>query len=423
MQDLGRNSQMTAPPDRVIVLPEANSSLPLKGDFERMARRRFQNPKPFREGAWWWIFVRRDVFSGGKPSRRKERVKLAPATMPEREARKVAAECLRPLNQGLESIGSATNFTTYVNDTYIPVVLPLMATTTQSRSRGVIQNYLLPAFGNACLRDLGTLQLQRYLSGMTGSGLSHESKDKIRDVLSSVLGSAVRYQLLVKNPMEGVQLPPGTIGKRVRKPNITLEQFDELVKLIPEPYATMVYVAVYSGLRVSELIGLRWNDVGFDSLMVDERCCRGDWSAPKSEASNAPVAVQRHVIERIHSLKLKTVTVRAGTAVRRYKLVKSDGPDHLVFQSVRDGKPMRDNNILSRFIKPAARKLGLSFINWRCLRTSYGTWLKREGADMKDIQGQMRHSRISTTMDIYVQDIPESRRRAVEKLPLPTTVQ
>src|SRR5215472_1574005 len=63
------------------------------------------------------------------------------------------------------------------------------------------------------------------------------------------------------------------------------------------------------------------------------------------------------------------------------------------------------------------------FVNWRCLRTSYGTWLKRHGADMKDIQGQMRHSRISTTMDIYVQDIPESRRRAVEKLPAPATVQ
>jgi integrase len=237
------------------------------------------------------------------------------------------------------------------------------------------------------------------------------------------MGSAVRFQLLVKNPMEGVQLPPGRIGKRIRKPNITSEQFDELVKLIPEPYATMVYVAVYSGLRVSELIGLRWNDVGFDSLMVDERCCRGDWSSPKSEASNAPVAVQRHVIERIHALKLKTVSVRAGNAVRRYQLIKSHGPDDLVFQSVRDGKPMRDNNILSRFIKPAARKLGLDFVNWRCLRTSYGTWLKREGADMKDIQGQMRHSRMSTTADIYVQDIPESRRRAVEKLPLPTKVQ
>jgi integrase len=185
----------------------------------------------------------------------------------------------------------------------------------------------------------------------------------------------------------------------------------------------MLYVAVYSGLRVSELIGLRWNDVGHDSLMVDERCCRGDWSARKSEAGNAPVAVQRHVIERIHSLKLRTVEVRTGRATRRYRLVKSDAPDDLVFQSVKKGKPMRDNNILSRFIKPAARKLGLAFVNWRCLRTSYGTWLKREGADMKDIQGQMRHSRICTTMDISVQDIPEPRRRAVERLPLPATVQ
>jgi len=221
--------------------------------------------------------------------------------------------------------------------------------------------------------------------------------------------------------MEGVLLPPNRRGKRITKPYITPEQFDQIVAAIPEPYATMVYVAVYSGLRVSELIGLRWNDVGYDCLMVDERYSRGDWSAPKSEASNAAVAVQQHVIERIHALKLKTVSVRAGRAVRRYKAVKSGGPNDLVFQSVKDGKAMRDNNILTRFIKPAARKLGLGFVNWRCLRTSYGTWLKRHGADMKDIQGQMRHSRISTTMDIYVQDIPESRRRSVEKLPVPTT--
>ena len=49
-------------------------------------------------------------------------------------------------------------------------------------------------------------------------------------------------------------------------------------------------------------------------------------------------------------------------------------------------KPMRDNNILTRFIKPAARKLGLDFVNWRCLRTSHATWLKMVGADVKDAQ-------------------------------------
>jgi hypothetical protein len=51
----------------------------------------------------------------------------------------------------------------------------------------------------------------------------------------------------------------------------------------------------------------------------------------------------------------------------------------LVFQSVRNGKPMRDNNILSRFIKPAGRKLGLGFVNWRCLRTSWATWAIEAG--------------------------------------------
>ena len=81
----------------------------------------------------------------------------------------------------------------------------------------------------------------------------------------------------------------------------------------------MVHVAVYSGLRVSELIGRReWGDVGEDSLMVDERYCRGDWSAPKSEASNAAVAVPLHVIERINRLKLLTIDGRCGRAVRKY---------------------------------------------------------------------------------------------------------
>jgi len=160
-----------------------------------------------------------------------------------------------------------------------------------------------------------------------------------------------------------------------------------------------------------------------DFLMVDERYCRGDWSAPKSEASNAAVAVPRHVIERIHALKLRTVIVRAGRARRKYKVVKADGPDDLVFQSVKAGRPMRDNNILVRHIKPAARKVGLGFVNWRCLRTSYGTWLKKHGADMKDIQGQMRHAQMSTTANIYVQDIPESRRRVVDRLPVPLLLQ
>lgn len=137
---------------------------------------------------------------------------------------------------------------------------------------------------------------------------------------------------------------------------------------------------------------------------------------PKTDSSAATIGVSPEVIARILRLKNLTVEIRAGLAIREYKLVKSDGPDDLVFQSVKDGKPMRDNNVLKRFIKPAARKLGLPFVNWRCLRTSHATWLVQAGADPKSVQGQMRHSRISTTMDIYAQIVPAAQRRAIEKL-------
>ncbi len=268
-----------------------------------------------------------------------------------------------------------------------------------------------------CLRELTTLAIQRYISGLAFSPLSHESKDKIRDVLSSILSSAVQYGLLVRNPAENVRLPAERRGKRTSKPIVTPAQFDSLLAKIPEPYATMVYVAIYTGLRVSELAGLRWNDIHEDSITVDERYCRGDWGAPKSEASNATIGVNRCVIERIHRLKLLSVQVRAGRAVRTFKVVKADGPEDLVFQSLQDGKkPIRDNNVLTRYLKPAGRALGMPWLNWRCLRTSHATWLKLAGADVKDAQAQMRHSRASTTLDIYQQFVPESQMRVVERL-------
>jgi len=83
---------------------------------------------------------------------------------------------------------------------------------------------------------------------------------------------------------------------------------------------------------------------------------------------------------------------------------------------VSTGAPIRKDNILTRHIKPAARKLGLDFVNWQVLRRSFATHLKRMGADVKDAQNLMRHSRASTTLDVYQQFIPESQRRVADRL-------
>lgn len=376
-----------------------------------MARRRFQDPIPKREGNFWYLLCWQDSFSEGVRTRKRQRKKLAPASMPEREVRKIAAELLRPLNQGLISIGSAVTFDEYVDTEYIPMTLPLLSSSTQDCYRGVIRKYLLPTFGDLCLRDLTPRALQRYFSTLA---IPYPSIVKVRDALSSVLNSSVP-DFLVKNPLDGLRLPKDKRGRR-RKPTLTPEQFNKLVQLVAEPYATMLYVAVWTGLRVSELIGLRWRCMHADAISIEERYCRGDWSVPKTAASAVTIGVSPEVIARILRLKNLTVEIRAGRATRAYKLVKLAGPDDLVFQSVQAGKPMNDQNVLKRHIQPAARALGLSFVTWRCLRTSHATWLVQAGADPKSVQGQMRHSRISTTMDIYAQIVSTAQRQAIEKL-------
>ncbi len=375
-----------------------------------MARRRFQSPQPFKEGQFWWLRVWDTNLAG---SRKRQRIKLAPADMPLREVQKIAEEKLRPVNQGLILTGSAMNFNEFVTNTYIPTYLPLLSSSTRSSYQGIIAKYLEPRFGRLCLRDLTRLTLQQYFSGMAGK--SYPTTSKIRDVLSSILRSAVDIDYLVKSPMEGLRLP---LDKRPRqpKPTITPKNFNKVVDLMAEPYATMLYVAVWTGLRVSELIALKWRCIHADSITIEERFCRGDWSVPKTQASAATIGVSPEVIARILRLRSLSAEVRAGRAIRQYKLVKSDDPDSLVFQSVKDGRPMNDQNILKRHIQPAARKLGLPFVNWRCLRTSHATWLVQAGADPKSVQGQMRHSRIQTTMEVYAQIVPAAQRRALEKL-------
>lgn len=402
---------MPEPEAKSCMLAGEATSRASHGDYETMARRRFQSPKPFKEGQFWWLRVWDTNLAG---SRKRQRIKLAPADMPLREAQKIAEEKLRPVNQGLILTGSAINFNDFVTGTYIPTYLPLLSSSTQDSYRGVLSKYLEPRFSRLCLRDLTRLTIQQYFSGMAGK-VPYPTVSKIRDALSSILRSAVDVDYLIKNPMDGLRLP---LDKRPRqpKPTITPEQFHGLLELVPEPYASMLFVSVWTGLRVSELIGLKWHCIHADSITVEERFCRGDWSVPKTQASAATIGVPAEVINRIARLKSLTVEVRAGRAIRKHKLVKSAGPDDLVFQSVQDGKPMNDQNILKRHIQPAARKLGLSFVNWRCLRTSHATWLVQAGADPKSVQGQMRHTRISTTLEIYAQIVPQAQRRALEQL-------
>jgi integrase len=319
------------------------------------------------------------------------------------------------VNQGLISTGAGVNFNHFIEDTYIDSYLINRASTVQKVYRGALRKYLQPALGERSLGDLTPLALQKFFAAMRKQGVSYPVMVKTRDALSHVIRSAIRARLISENPLNDVEMPPDKRGK-VRKVVISPKEFQALLELIAEPYATMVYTALWTGLRVSELAALRWRNVEATRLSVEQRYCRGDEAAPKTSASAATIAIESHVVSRLYAMKDVTVNVRAGLAMRRCKAVKSDGPDDLVFQSIYKGSYMNDGNVLRRHIKPAAEKLGLHGINWLCLRRSCVTWQLEAGADPKSVQGQVRHARSSTTMEIYAQLVPEGQRRAAEKM-------
>jgi integrase len=379
-----------------------------------MARRRFQDPQPEKLGRAWYIRVWEDVYTGGVRTRKRKRIKLAAANKGLREVQKLAADRLRKLNSGLVQVGAGVNFMHYVENEYRTKYLPDLAKPVQDCYESMIKTHLDPAFGSGSLADLTRSTLKGYFANRAG-GVKYPTLLKIRDALSSILRSAVDAEFLEKNPLDGLKFKKDKRPRRA-KPVLTPQQFDHLLELIPEPYATMVCVCLWAGLRASEVIGLRWRDIHPDAIVISERYCRGDWDSPKTDASAAPIAVEPELIERIERLKTLEISVKAGRAVRKYQVVKSSGPDDLVFQSVRDGKPMRDSNVLRRFIKPAARQLGIGFCNWQTLRRSCATWMVEAGGDVKSVQGQMRHTRASTTLEIYAQIVPAGQRRAANRL-------
>ena len=324
-----------------------------RGDFEKMARRRFQQPQPRKEGNFWYLRIWDAGLAG---NRKRQRIKLAPATTPLREVQKIAAEKLRPVNQGLVTATSAVNFTTFVQSEYI-AALPLgLSRPTENSYRGCISKYLEPAFGNLSLRELTPSLVQQYFSKLGGQ-IAHPTILKIRDALSSVLRYACENDFLVKNPLEHLRLPKDKRPKGP-KPTITVEEFNRLVAAIREPYASAVFVSGLTGLRVSELLALRWRSIDRqqNSIRISERFYRGDYSTPKTAASAAVVSVHPDVIRRLDRLKTLRIQVRAGRTVRNFAAVKSRRGKCLIFQSVETGAAMNDQNILKRHIQPAARR-------------------------------------------------------------------
>jgi integrase len=385
----------------ILANTEKQDGLDQQGGWQDMARRRYQKGSirkrgkrhPVWELRWWADYIEAD----GKLARKRESTILGYACeMTRRQALKLAEEHLRPLNMGKVTPLSALTFGQFVERHFVPNFLPTLKLSTQERYRRTLDTHLLPAFGEIQLCEIGTLDVQRFVLQKMERGLGWETGAHLRNLMSKVFGMAKRWGFFaLDNPAQGVELPE---KKAVREKQVlTPQQIRALLILLKEPCRTMVLVGVLTGLRVGEILGLRWRDVDLINglLRVEQAVYRGAVGSPKTKGS-------RRVIPLPES---------ASKALSAFKGAREE----LVFRT-REGTAYQDNNLLHRELKPAGAKIGAPWLSWHTLRRTHATLLQAAGGSLKDASAQLGHSKLSTTHEIYTQPLPAHQRMAVEQL-------
>jgi integrase len=160
-------------------------------------------------------------------------------------------------------------------------------------------------------------------------------------------------------------------------------------------------LALVLGLRPGEILALRRDDIFPKSLRVDEGNVDGKLWSPKTEASVSHVWMTPEIKAEIDFW---------------LSLEATANPDSLVFRSP-SGKPIHLDNYRKRILCPALEKAGLKGTTLQmCRRTCSTIMLNNKHGNLKDVQNHLRHAQASTTLGIYVQEIPESVQGAVASL-------
>ncbi len=189
--------------------------------------------------------------------------------------------------------------------------------------------------------------------------------------------------------MEDAFRPPARTGAR-------------LLSGVDEPYKTLVELIAATGLRIGELLAVRWRALDLDvgTLAVRESVHEGKFQRPKTHKSRRTTPLGPHAIT-----SLKEHRDRSAR--------KSD--DDLVFPN-KSGEPLRESKLLERVLQPAAERGGIGRVTWHQFRHIHSSLLNDLRVPVKIAQEQLGHASIQTTLNIYTHGVDASHRAAVEQL-------
>jgi integrase len=267
---------------------------------------------------------------------------------------------------------------------------------TKKTYKAYLTRWVLPRWRKYELAEVRTIQVETWLRRLP---LAKSSCAKIRNLMSVVFNHACRYELFDRNPISLVRQS----AKRRTAPTIlTPTEIKALVDGLRIRERTLVLVAVSTGLRQSELFGLKWGDIDFDqgTMNVTRSIVYGVVGLCKTESSQKPVPV--------HPLLADALSVwrKQSTYTK---------PDDWVFASgrYRGRRPYWGQAILRRYVRPVAQRVGIEkCIGRHTFRHTYSTLLRSVGTEFKVMQELLRHSSLRSTLDIYTQAITPAKHAA-----------
>jgi hypothetical protein len=200
-----------------------------------------------------------------------------------REAQVRLDEKLRSVNQGTSRPESFVTLGTFVEQEWMPLVFPTFKASTQHGYKTVLSNHVLPAWRDWRLRDIERLAVQQWVANRFRHGQGWQSIRNAWVLLSGILETAVEYGYLTTNPARGVKFPQK--GLREKPTIIAGDSFVGLLRQVSEPHRTMVSVIAATGLRIGELLALRWSAVDLEggTLTVRESVFEGKFQPPKTQ--------------------------------------------------------------------------------------------------------------------------------------------
>lgn len=263
-----------------------------------------------------------------------------------------------------------------------------------------LRRWILPKWGHYELRHVRMIEVEAWLRGLP---LARSSCAKIRNVMSVLFNHACRYEFFERNPIRLVRQS----AKRQAAPNVLSPgEIKTLVDGLDLRDKALVLLAAFTGLRQSEMFGLKWRDIDFDpkTINVTRSIVYGVVGQCKTEASQKPVPA--------HPLLLEALA--AWRQQQPYKR-----PDDWVFASRRHRgrKPIWGQAILRKFIRPKAQELGIErHFGWHTFRHTYSTLLRSVGTEFKVMQELLRHSSLRSTLDVYTQAMTPSKKAAQDAI-------